>query len=196
MPKNLKNAYVDVGGALVDLALMSDGRTPSALCWLVRPVSNWSVTELWFVERVTPQYVFATKCGSGRRRRFERDWLAVSSMVLVLLESEAGRSSGFRFYGAAALEGRLVSYSTGLPLPSGMVGYSELVGPDQHRRVWEICPSSSPEAIWPIDLNKVDIRRRGASWHERSRRISVFDLWLIHLGFVDGCEAVYQGDKV
>lgn len=192
----MKSVSVNVGGALVVLELMSDGRTPSSLCWLVQPFTRWTPTGLWFVERVTPRYVFTAECGSGRSRRFDRDWLAVSSMVLIVSELESGRSSGFRFYGAARLDGRLVSYRPGLPLPPGLVGYSELVGPDQHRRVWEICPGSTAEGLWPIDLNKVEARRRGASWHERTLRVSVFDLWLISLGFVDGCEAVYQGDEI
>lgn len=192
---NRTSVVLSVGGAMADLPLMSDGRTPSTSCWLVQPFTNWSPTKLWFVERVTPHYVFAAECGSGRRRRFDREWLSASSMVLAV-----SSLLHIVFYGAAVRGGwcaiRISGIGAGRALPSDLVGYSEVVGPDQHRRVWELCPGSSAEGIWPIHDHYVDIRRRGASWHENTYLMTAFDLWLVCCGFVDGCEAVYQGDEI
>lgn len=191
---NRKSVVLSVGRDIVEIPLMSDGRTPSVLCWLVQPFTRWSCTNLWFVERVTPRYVFAAECGSGRRRRFDRDWLSSSSMLMAVSE---GWSSTIRFYGDAVRGGYCAFHTgSGRALPSDLVGYSELVGPDQHRRVWELCPGSSAESIWPIDANKVEVRRRDAPWHERTLVMSAFDIWLVVCGFVDGCEAVYQGDEI
>lgn len=200
MDENRKTVVLNVGGDMAEVPLESSGRVVLNCLYLVAPFSLSSPTRIFSVEKITGDYVWVYDGGhrEGRRRRIDREWLAQSAMVAIVKDSSW--SATLRFYGSAVKGGYCVSHLDDdyKPLPEDMIGYSEIVGPDSHHRVWEICPESVKEhaALWPIDsdANVVELRHRGGPASERHIRRTVFDLWLICCGFVDGREAVYAGD--
>lgn len=184
---NRKTVVLNVGGDLAEVPLSSDGHV--GCCWLVRPLSRYQSTRLYNVEKITARYVWI--CVDSHHRRIDRDWLAQSDWIAAVKTSIL--SPDIRFYGSA-VKGGYCAYHAGHALPDDMIGFSEIVGPDSHRRVWEISPGFHANHLFPIDCNSVSLHRRGWPKSKTHIRMSVFDLWLICCGFVDGYEAVYAGE--
>lgn len=179
---NRKTVVLNVGGDLTEVPLSSDGH--AGYCWLIKPLSKFYPTEVFNVVSITARYVWIFD--GDHRRRIDREWLAQSDWAVAVKESFV-----IRFYGKAARNGHCCHRCGRKALPDDMIGYSEIVGPDSHRRVWEICPDSPTVRLWPIEDNIVELRRRGGPASERHIRMTAMDLWLICCGFVDGYEAVY-----
>lgn len=177
---------------------MSSGHVYLYCCFLISPFSKFEPTKMFAVEKITDRYVwiFDGRRRGGSRHRIDRDWLAHSPWVAAVKDSSL--SATVRFHGSAARGGCCVAHLDDKPLPDDMIGFSEIVGPDSHRRVWDICPESVKpySSIWPVDSdsNIVTLRRRGWPKTMTPIRMSVFDLWLICCGFVDGYDAVYAGE--
>ena len=189
MDENRKTVVLNVGGDLAEVSPFPNGYICG--CWLIKPLSKFYPTKIFSVVSITARYVWIYD--GGHRRRIDRDWLAQSDWIAAVETSIL--SPDIRFYGSA-VKGGYCAYHAGNTLPVDMIGYSEIVGPDSHRRVWEICPESvnAYDSIWPVDSNIVSLHRRGWPKSKTHIRMSVFDLWLICCGFVDGYEAVYAGE--
>lgn len=188
MVKNRKTVVLDVGGDMAEIPLLPNGHV--GCCWLIRPLSSFHPTRLYCVSSITARNVWI--CDGSHRRMIDRGWLAESGWIVAVKESFS--SPIVRFYGAAVKGGYCCYHCGGKALPDDMIGYSEIVGPDSHRRVWEICPDSHTICLWPIENNIVSLRRRGGPDSQRHIRMTAMDLWLICCGFVDGREAVYAGE--
>lgn len=187
---NRKTVVLNVGGDLAEVPLLPNGNP--LCCWLVQPLSNFGCTKLFPVEKITTNYVWIY--ADSHRRRIDREWLANSPWVAAVKDTLDSKT--VRFYGSAVKGGYCVAHLDDKPLPDDMIGFSQIVGPDSHRRVWEICHSNHDKllSIWPIEDNIVSLHRRG--WPESMTHIhhTVFDLFLICCGFVDGYDAVYAGE--
>ncbi len=185
---NRKTAVLNVGGDLAEVPLLPNGNP--LCCWLVQPLSNFGCTKLFPVEKITANYVWIY--AGSHRRRIDREWLANSPWVAAVKDTLDSKT--VRFYASAVKGGYCVSHLDDKPLPDDMIGFSQIVGPDSHRRVWEICPDSPTVRLWPIEDNVVELRRRGCPASERNIRMTAMDLWLICCGFVPGYDAVYAGE--
>lgn len=88
---NRKTVVLNVGGDMAEVPLSSDGYV--GCCWLVRPLSRYQCTKLYFVEKITARYVWI--CVDSHHRRIDRE---LSSRLLFAFNRHRNASCSVSFY--------------------------------------------------------------------------------------------------